>query len=46
MASNRVLDASLAYYINPILAILVGFIVFRERLNASQWVAVALAAAG
>ena len=43
VASNRVLDASLAYYINPILAILVGFIVFRERLNASQW---ALAAAG
>ena len=25
VASNRVLDASLAYYINPILAILVGF---------------------
>ena len=46
VASNRVLDASLAYYINPILAILVGFIVFRERLTAAQWAAVALAAAG
>lgn len=46
VASNRVLDASLAYYINPILAILVGFIVFREKLTAAQWAAVALAAAG
>ena len=46
VASNRVLDASLAYYINPILAILVGFIVFRERLTTAQWAAVALAAAG
>ena len=46
VASNRVLDASLAYYINPILAILVGFLAFRERLNAAQWTAVALAAAG
>lgn len=46
VTSNRVLDASLAYYINPILAILVGFIVFREKLTAAQWAAVALAAAG
>ncbi len=46
VASNRVLDASLAYYINPILAILMGFVVFRERLTAAQWTAVALAAAG
>ena len=46
VASNRVLDASRAYYINPILAILMGFVVFRERLTAAQWTAVALAAAG
>ena len=42
VASNRVLDASLAYYINPILAILVGFIVFRERLTTAHWAAVEL----
>lgn len=33
VASNRVLDASLAYYINPILAILVGFIVFLRKAH-------------
>ena len=46
VAENRVLDVSLAYYINPLLAILVGFICFKERLSAAQWVSVAIAAAG
>ena len=46
VAAGRVLDVSLAYYINPLLAILVGFICFRERLSAAQWISVAIAAAG
>ena len=46
VAAERVLDVSLAYYINPLLAILVGFICFRERLSAAQWIACAIAAAG
>ena len=46
VAAERVLDVSLAYYINPLLAILVGFICFRERLSAAQWVSCAIAAAG
>ena len=46
VAAGRVLDVSLAYYINPLLAILVGFIFFKERLTAAQWTSVALAATG
>ena len=46
VAAERVLDVSLAYYINPLLAILVGFICFRERLSAAQWISCAIAATG
>lgn len=44
--NNHVLDASLAYYLNPILSILIGASVFREQLNSAQWLAVGLATAG
>ncbi len=46
VSANRVLDVSLAYYINPILAILLGFVVFKEKLKAGQWCAVFLALVG
>ena len=39
--SGHMLDASLAYYMNPILAILLGTVVFRERLTGLQWLSVA-----
>ena len=38
--SDHMLDASLAYYMNPILAILLGTIVFREKLTRLQWLSV------
>lgn len=41
--SNHVVDAALGYYINPILSVLLGVIVLRERLGSGQWAAVALA---
>lgn len=44
--SGHVLDSSLAYYMYPILSILIGTIFFHERLSALQWVAVGLMAAG
>lgn len=44
--SGHMLDASLAYYMNPILSILLGTVVFRERLTRMQWVAVGIALAG
>ena len=46
VSAGRVLDTSLAYYINPLLAILLGFILFREKLTAAQWVSVIIAAIG
>lgn len=43
---GRVVEASLGYFINPLVNVLLGVLVLRERLNAAQWTAVALAAAG
>lgn len=44
--NNRVVDASLGYFINPLFNVLLGFLILRERLRPVQWTAVALAAAG
>jgi uncharacterized membrane protein len=41
-----VVEASLGYFINPIVNVLLGVLVLRERLNKAQWASVALAAAG
>ena len=46
VGNGYVLDSSLAYYMNPILSILLGTIVFRERLTKLQWAAVAVTLAG
>lgn len=46
VTSNHMLDASLGYYINPLVNVLLGMIFFRERLSFLQWLAVGLAAAG
>ncbi len=43
---GRVVDASLGYFITPLVNILLGFIVLGERLRPLQWGAVGLAAAG
>ena len=43
---DRVLDVSLAYYIGPLLNVLLGVFVLSERLDRVQWTAVAFAAAG
>ncbi|SDF44847.1 chloramphenicol-sensitive protein RarD [Limimonas halophila] len=43
---GRVIEISLGYYINPLVNILLGVLVLRERLNAFQGAAVALAVAG
>lgn len=46
IANERILQASLGYFINPLVNILLGFVVLRERLRPRQWVAVALATLG
>jgi chloramphenicol-sensitive protein RarD len=42
--SGRVVEASLGYFINPLVSVLLGVVVLRERLRRGQWVAVAVAA--
>lgn len=44
--SGRVVEASLGYFINPLVNVLLGVLVLHERLRAAQWAAVALAACG
>ena len=44
--NGHVLDASLAYYINPIISILIGALAFKERITRLQWASVALVAVG
>lgn len=44
--SNHMLDASLGYYINPLINVLLGMIFLGERLRKLQWFAVVLAACG
>ncbi len=44
--ADRTMEASLGYYINPLVSVLFGMLLFAERLRAAQWVAVAIAAAG
>lgn len=44
--NDRVVDASLGYFINPLVSILLGYLLLKERLRPVQWFAVAIAAAG
>lgn len=43
---DRVLEASLGYYINPLLNVLMGVLILGERLTPRKWTAVAIAATG
>jgi len=40
VATGHVLEASLGYFINPLVTVLLGVVVLRERLRRLQWVAV------
>jgi len=44
--NDHMLDASLGYFINPLLNVLLGMLFLGERLRKLQWFAVALASAG
>jgi chloramphenicol-sensitive protein RarD len=41
-----IVETSLGYFINPLLSVLLGVILFRERLRPWQWTAIILATAG
>jgi chloramphenicol-sensitive protein RarD len=42
--SGHVVETSLGYFINPLVSVLLGVVLFSERLRARQWVAVGIAA--
>ena len=42
--SGHVVETSLGYFINPLVSVLLGVVVFAERLRRLQWVAVGIAA--
>lgn len=46
IANGRTLDASLGYYINPLVSVLLGMIFLGERLSRIQWAALICAAGG
>jgi chloramphenicol-sensitive protein RarD len=43
---GHIVDTSLGYFINPLVNVLLGVVVLKERLNPRQWLAVAIAAGG
>lgn len=43
---DRLLDASLGYFINPLISVALGTLVLRERLRALQWCAIGFAVIG
>jgi len=43
---NRIIEASLAYFLAPLVSVAVGVVFFRERITTPQIAALALAAAG
>jgi chloramphenicol-sensitive protein RarD len=44
--NGHVIDASLGYFINPLVNVLLGLIVLKEKLRRGQWIAIGVAAAG
>jgi chloramphenicol-sensitive protein RarD len=41
--SHRVVETSLGYFINPLVTVLMGVLILRERLRPWQWVAIGIA---
>ncbi len=44
--AGYIVECSLGYYINPLVNVLLGFIVFGDRLRPVQWLAIIFATAG
>lgn len=45
VVSGNVVEAALGYFVNPLVSVLIGVLVFRERIRAAQIAALVLAAA-
>lgn len=46
VANNHIVEASLGYFINPLVSVGLGVVVLGERLRKVQWVAIGIATAG
>jgi chloramphenicol-sensitive protein RarD len=44
--AGYIVETSLGYFINPLISVVLGVVILRERLRPAQWIAVGLAAAG
>ena len=44
--NGRVIDSSLGYFINPLVNVMMGYLLLKERLRPWQWAAISLAACG
>ena len=43
IADNRIMEASLGYYINPLINVFLGFVFFNERMSKNQYFAIFIA---
>jgi len=46
VANDHIIDASLGYFINPLVSVGLGVLILGERLRKAQWIAIAFATAG
>jgi chloramphenicol-sensitive protein RarD len=46
VATDRIMQTSLGYYVTPMVTVLLGMVFYRERMRPWQWAAMALATAG
>jgi chloramphenicol-sensitive protein RarD len=44
--ADLIVQTSLGYFMTPLVNVLMGVVILRERLRAAQWISVAIAAAG
>jgi chloramphenicol-sensitive protein RarD len=44
--NGHVIEASLGYFITPLVNIMIGYLLLKERLRRAQWMAIAVAALG
>ncbi len=43
---DKIIETAIGYYLNPLVSIVLGLIIFKERLTLIQWIAVGLCAIG
>jgi len=46
VTNHHVIEASLGYFINPLVNIMLGYLILKERLRTVQWLAIGIAALG